>query len=124
MAEIVVFGKEDVGRIIDATQPSEQWWRIISGAIRLAVTVGYQITPSEAIAVEAFENEFTKYTDAFGIVRETFPTLLDRDGLANRAITWLNKEKAPEGCIFHFHENAFYLSELEEENFGEESDGE
>lgn len=120
MAEVIEFAKEDVGRLIDASQE----WRIISGAIRLAVTAGYPITPSEAIAVEAFENEFPKYTDAFGIVRETATTLFDENGLADRAITWLNKEKAPEGCIFHFHEGAFYLSELEEANSEEESNGE
>lgn len=117
MAEVIEFGKEDVGRLIDESQG----WRVIGGAIRLAVTAGYAITPSDAIAVEAFENEFAKYTDAFGIVRETAQTLFDENGLADRAITWLNKEKAPEGCAFHFYEGAFYLSELEKQNQGEES---
>jgi len=111
MTEQLVFEKEDVGQLIS----DEQGWRVIGAVIRLAVTCGFEITPSETTAVEAFENEYPKYEDAFGITRETPETILSQNGLADRALAWLNANRTPDGCVFHFHDGGFYLSELPKE---------
>lgn len=114
--EQIVFDKEDIGLIMD----KQEGWRTIAGVIRVAVSVGYPITPSEANAVKAFENEFAKFEDSFGVVHDTGDYILGERGVANRVETWLNTTKAPEGCVFHWHEGAFYLSELPPQEVTEE----
>jgi hypothetical protein len=108
MTQIKRWTPADAGCLIS----SGHGWRSVGYVIQMAMDNGYSDKASDRLAVTAFLDNRTTFTDSFGIEQDTSDWVLDQGGLADTAVDWLNEHIAPEGHLFHWHEGDFYLSPL------------
>jgi len=108
------FERSDVGRMIAKEGEGVIGTggdKIVGHMIELAIRTGFPNTSSDKVAIRAFFDSQETFLDSDGHEHNVQDWIKN---LSETALTWMNSNAAPEGTIYHWHEESFYFSEIGE----------
>jgi hypothetical protein len=85
--------------------------KIVGHMLELAIRTGFPHTSSDVTAIHAFFDGQETFLDSSGNENNAQDWV---DNLSDTALQWMNNNVAPEGSVFQWHEDSFYLSEIGE----------
>ena len=106
------FERSDVGRMIAKEGEGVIGTggdKIVGHMLELAIRTGFPHTSSDVTAIRAFFDGQETFLDSSGHENNVQDWV---DNLSEIALQWMNNNAAPEGTIYHWHEDSFYFSEI------------